>query len=164
MCTIIFQCDSTSPFADWQPAGLATIDEALSCKKDLILLPNNFSLQSHQNWQAMFPASAQKARNVAQISLLCRDLRPKHQLYCVAQSPKINAYLNTPMERQSPNAILRCTTSRNLAGVWSIGFPREALGIVAYVPIETGNSPVLMKVPSFDAATRCDSFWNNNSQ
>ncbi len=155
MCTIIFQCDSTSPFADWWPAGLAAIDEALLCKKDLILLPNNFLSQSHQNWWAMSPASAQKARNAARISSLCRDLRPQHQLYCIAWSTKINTYLNPSMERQLPNAILRCTTSRNSAGVRSIGFPREALGIVAYVPIETGNSPVSMKVPSFDAATRC---------
>ncbi len=79
---------------------------------------------------------------MAQISSLCRDLSPKHQLYFVAGSTKINAYLNPPMERQLPNAILRCTTSRNMAGVRSIGFPREALGIVAYVPIETVNSPV----------------------
>ncbi len=154
MCAIIFQCDFTSPFADWRPTGLAANDEALLCKKDLILLPNNFLSQSHQNWQAMFPASAQKARNAARISSLCQNLRPKHHLYCVAWSTKINAYLNPLMERQLPNAISRCTTSRNLAGVWSVGFPMEALGIVAYVPIETGNSLVLMKVPSFDAVMR----------
>ena len=37
--------------------------------------------------------------------------------------------------------------SRYLAGSWSIALPRGAFGIVAYVPRERGNLPVLRSAP-----------------
>ncbi len=42
MWTIIFQCDSTRPFDDWHPAGLAAMEERLRWRNEGTALPNSF--------------------------------------------------------------------------------------------------------------------------
>jgi hypothetical protein len=66
---MIFQWDSTKLLEDCCPAGLAAMEELLVWRKDLMALPNNFSLQSQRNRQAKEPASVRKAKNAAWISL-----------------------------------------------------------------------------------------------
>ncbi len=89
------------------------------------------------------------------ILLWWRDLRPKHQLYQVALSTNIRVYLKPPTDMQSPNAMPMWTTSRYFKGDWSIDLPQGAFGIVVYVPIETGNLPLSMHLPSLVTEIRC---------
>jgi hypothetical protein len=144
MCTITFQCDSTSPLANWLFAGATTTLDWLSIRSgvgttldwssirySLNAGPNNFRSLSEEKQRANKPAAAWKRWSADIMSAKERVLRPKVQLYPVAWSMRMRAYQYPPTETQSSNMMSMWTASRQWYLVQLEKPPHLAFGMVA---------------------------------